>query len=96
MYINFDECEDTLLCPNCESTCLHHQSIEVFDRKEDDQTGTHTLVESGDIVSKHSNLSGNPSRRRDGIKIHFMCEECDAKPVLTIAQHKGQTLIVWD
>ena len=40
-----------------------------------------------------TDLKGNPSARRDGLAIRFWCESCDARPVLTIAQHKGSTLV---
>jgi 5-methylcytosine-specific restriction endonuclease McrA len=37
-----------------------------------------------------------PSPRRDGMSIHFRCENCESKPKLLIYQHKGQTFIEWD
>ena len=35
----------------------------------------------------------NPSSRRSGVAITFDCEGCSMKQLMTIAQHKGQTLI---
>jgi hypothetical protein len=37
----------------------------------------------------------NPSERRQGLAIAFSCEDCDAKLELTIAQHKGNTIVEW-
>jgi hypothetical protein len=79
-----------LLCPNCGFDYLHHYRVEVFERKEDEEKGVHVLVEQGKAVIDQ-NLSGNPSSRRDGLRIQFACEGCSARPVLTIAQHKGNT-----
>lgn len=96
MHVFFDKFEEnTMLCPNCGSNYLHHMCVEVFDREEDDMNGVYTCVSNHKIESKRGPLKGNPSRRRDGIKINFVCEDCDAEPILTIAQHKGQTLVEW-
>lgn len=40
-------------------------------------------------------LSGNPSARRDGLRVHFWCEFCGDGLTLNIAQHKGVTLLDW-
>ena len=39
--------------------------------------------------------SGNPSWRRHGLAICFECEFCGRTSELTIAQHKGQSLLAW-
>jgi hypothetical protein len=44
------------------------------------------------IVSHGRN---NPSPRRNGLTIRFSCEQCDARPVLAIWQHKGATMLEW-
>lgn len=98
--------DHTLICPNCKDIYLHHESVEVFDRVEDASTGVHTTVEIcetpmdlSSTLSKpvvDTNLDGNPSLRRSGIKIRFWCECCNAISVLTIAQHKGITYHKWE
>ena len=81
-----------VICPSCGGTYIHHDRIEVFDRSEDSNTGLHVTVAAGKATTDTSQ-NENPSLRRDGISIHFWCENCDAKPVLNIVQHKGQTMI---
>lgn len=79
-----------LLCPACGFDYLHHDSIEVFERKEDQEQGVHVTVQGGKATVDHD-LSGNPSVRRHGFLVRFSCEGCSARSVLSIAQHKGQT-----
>jgi hypothetical protein len=79
-----------LLCPNCGFDYLHHVRVEVFERKEDEQKGVHVSVANGTAVIDQQ-LNGNPSSRRHGLRIEFSCEGCSTRPVLTIAQDKGQT-----
>ena len=93
-----------LACPNCGDTFLHQHAVEVFDRNEEDaEDGTHTTADYGDGVHVDQSMSGNPSSRRDGIKIRFWCELCDgwenredAELTLCISQHKGQERIYWE
>jgi hypothetical protein len=73
---------------------LHHYATEIFDRREDALTGVHTIVNAGQVTLT-TDLSGNPSRRRDAVQIHFTCETCCAFLTLQLAQHKGQSLIWW-
>ncbi|WP_193090875.1 hypothetical protein [Halomonas colorata] len=84
-----------LQCPNCKGNYLHHDRVEIFERQEDAKTGIHVTVENGSSVQDTS-MAGNPSTRRHGLNIFFWCEFCDAVPVLTIAQHKGNTLVDMD
>lgn len=79
-----------LLCPSCGGNYLHHVRVEIFERAEDDNHGIHVAVEDGKATIG-TGLAGNPSARRHGLTIHFWCELCQAKPVLTLAQHKGNT-----
>jgi hypothetical protein len=81
-----------LECPNCKGMYLHHEAVRVFECGEDEKDGLHVTIRDGEVAVDR-NLSGNPSKRRHGLSIHFGCEMCDAKPILTIAQHKGSTLI---
>jgi hypothetical protein len=91
----------SLLCPTCGGPDLHHGGVTVYDRREDEERLHVTRVapsgtESG--VVPHEG-SSNPSDRRHGIAIEFLCEHChhdgDGVHVLTIAQHKGATLVEW-
>lgn len=98
--------ETTLKCP-CGSDLVHHDSVEVFERTEDADAGVRVRVSGVDVgwrnekppdrcpaaVRVDTSLDGNPSARRQGIAIHFWCEECRGRFVLTIAQHKGMTLL---
>ena len=81
-----------LLCPSCGGNFLNQERVEVFGLAEDDKHGVHISVENGKAVFDIG-LEGNPSARRHGMVIHFSCEGCSAKPVFTIAQHKGNTHI---
>jgi hypothetical protein len=89
---------NTLLCPHCSDPWLHHGTITTYGRSEDDTrtqltkvTGRETTVNN--VLSENS---GNPSDRRDGLRIAFWCEICENKSELTIAQHKGETFIKWE
>ena len=81
-----------LECPACGGNYLHHERVEVFEREEDQTKGTHVSITNSSVV-EDNDLQGNPSSRRHGLSIHFTCEHCPAKPVLTIAQHKGNTWV---
>jgi len=108
MQPKFDEsgydCPPILLCPKCGFDYLHHEKIEIFERQaEDDKQGLHlvvasradsTVAASSRInVLTNTDISENPSRRRNGMKISFWCEGCDVVSVLVIEQHKGQTFM---
>ena len=81
-----------LLCPKCGSNYLHHEKVEVFECGEDASHGVHVTVIDGKAVTD-SSLTGNPSRRRHGLNVHFWCESCTAKSIFSISQHKGVTLV---
>lgn len=87
-----------LKCPNCRGIWLHHRKVEVFNRVEDDPVGEHTTVENArnyldSFTKTDTDMAKNPSLRRHGVLIHFVCECCDHKAIFSIAQHKGNTLI---
>ena len=91
--------DDMLLCPNCGGINLHQIKVDVFERGEDEEDVLHTQVgpeKSFKSFVVKNEISGNPSLRRHGMTIKFMCETCDAKPKLHFAQHKGITLVNWD
>ena len=82
----------TLECPSCGGEYLHHDRLEVFECGEDAEHGTHVVVENGRAVMD-SNLTGNPSKRRHGLRIQFWCEMCDDRLEFTLVQHKGNTFV---
>lgn len=98
-----------LVCPDCGATNLHHLSVELFNRDEDNTQGDHITVvvpeshgwgwDNGLEAVPQSNVDGdmsrNPSMRRTGIIINFHCEDCGTRPGMTIAQHKGTTHMGW-
>jgi hypothetical protein len=88
------------ICPKCGENYLHHGSVSIYYRTmEDAVTGVLSVCEgggNGDIsVSHKAPMDNNPSRRRDGLAIDMECETCGPVGRMTIAQHKGQTLIGW-
>lgn len=94
-----------MCCPRCGSDGgLHHLSVEVYNRTEDAADVRCTVVsdESTTVCTKRNAVSCNPSLRRDGLAIRFWCELCSGAGadnygdlVLTLAQHKGATLVRW-
>ena len=84
-------------CPNEIESYLHHGKVTVYARHEDAPLVTITEVSNGVAHTKEldSRCSGNPSFRRDGVAICFECEFCGRTSELTIAQHKGQSLLAW-
>ncbi len=78
-----------LHCPQCDFEYLHHTTVTVFDREEDQEAGLRVVVGRGGRVKVDGDLKGNPSSRRHGIAIEMWCEGCGSQSVLHIAQHKG-------
>lgn len=94
-YIYSDE--TSIKCPNCGCTELHQRKIFVFCREEDAEQYTRIEVDNitGETRASIAKKGNNPSVRRQGLSIEFDCEGCSVKSILTIAQHKGVTLIDW-
>lgn len=95
--------ESVLECPICEFEYLHQCGVEVFTRNaEDSDKGQHVDVDhagSVEVTNTVSSSDGNPSGRRDGIRIKFWCEDChneDDPYELVISQHKGKEFVSWD
>lgn len=84
--------EFELPCPHCESEYLHHNQVEIFERREGATEELHVIVEETDISIDHC-LTRNPSEQRNGLIIHFWCENCGGCSALSFAQHKGRTLV---
>ncbi len=86
-----------LICPTigCESPFLHHFRIEVYDReKEDSWRGRTTIIDNCGVFIRNNDeqsMFGNPSIRRDGIRILFWCEWCEMVSIIEFDQHKGST-----
>jgi len=92
MPLIIDEYDGRLTCPNCTGQDLHQYKIEIFNRGEDKKFGEHILVDGLDVIID-DNLKGNPSKRRQGLKVYFYCECCDYEIALNIYQHKGSTYL---
>lgn len=91
-----------LVCPFCGGNYLHQVKTSVYQRSEDDDTCTLTVVEGFCTqVTALAPNDGNPSGRRQGLVIRFDCEfsggdnHPDMPIELCIAQHKGNTLMFW-
>jgi hypothetical protein len=90
-----------LTCPRCGEIFLHHGTVRVFNRDQDEEIGLETTVFRSGSYTHVSSCSDNPSLRRHGLTIDFYCEHCgegDAEHVvaqLCIVQHKGHTGIFW-
>lgn len=98
-----------LACPRCDSLNLHHERVEVFDRREDQTSGTHVTVNGMDAlhcrgcnpnpatpgVMMDATMTDNPSSRRSGLIVGMWCEQCHERSLLLIHQHKGSTYLEW-
>lgn len=73
----------------------HLYKVEVFERAEDSEFGTHTTV-NGSLITQDRDMSRNPSSRRTGVALHFW-SEVNAAPedkfVMCVFQHKGGEFI---
>ena len=97
--------EGRVSCPRCGFDYLTHVDVHVWDRKEDADSGMHVQVLAGN-VHVDSDMSSNPSERRHGLSITFLCDGCsytsegnvrlpEGALVLDIVQHKGVTTMKW-
>ena len=60
------------------------------------QSQLQTSKPSATQVEVTTSQHGNPSMRRDGIRIAFVCENCTTLPELIIVQHKDATQLQWE
>ena len=106
MMIAPDMFSNAVMCPRKECGCdnLHQGRIDIYNRAEDKREGQHVRVTcdslSNDVPTKtrvivDEDLTGNPSGRRQGLSIQFLCEQCDRIFILDIVQHKGTTYMGW-
>jgi hypothetical protein len=97
------------MCPLCGGFNLHHMDVIVYNRPEDDDVTKVTEVRPLETRSllADSKSCGNPSSRRDGLRVTMWCETCESAPdadpdadlrhfSLLIYQHKGTTYVEWD
>jgi len=93
-----------LHCPRCSEPYLHQRDTTIFERAEDAEITT-VIAQNAHSVEATQFPSAdtcNPSSRRRGLIIEFLCESChgeDTKTVpayrLAILQHKGNTYVEW-
>lgn len=91
----------TIKCPRCGNDYTHHGDVTVYSReKEDAKMGFITHVTNGQTSTVYTEMTLNPSGRRNGIRIDFECEAChmsddNPPPVFSwlIIQHKGNTYL---
>jgi len=101
LFVSAGDFQDVLMCPSCgkgsSGLYMHHGCVEVYSRREDAPEVRRTCIVGDSLTSEvvPSEGSGNPSRRRDGIRVAFSCEHCHGCFWLNISQHKGQTLMHW-
>lgn len=96
------EIESYLLCPRCGDKYLHQIQVTTFERAEDDANVMLTQVTRDNVRQQQvgNDQSSNPSARRQGVAIRFYCECCSTHDTddiieMTLAQHKGMTLVGW-
>ena len=87
-----------LLCGHCGGEYLHRKATRHYLRNaEDSDTGACVVTTPNDShIARNVRVGeddGNPSLRRNGVAIEFFCESCLGRSELTIAQHKGMTLV---
>jgi hypothetical protein len=97
--VKFSETDPTwLTCPQCGGDYLHHAAVTVFSRNKEDGPVTATVIDERNGVRREEGPTVTracPSSRRDGLAIAFWCELCPALSELTVAQHKGITVLEW-
>lgn len=92
---NLDIVDDVVLtCPYCHSIYTHHDKVEVFERRGEDQPGTRVVVKGASVnVDANNDMRTNPSGRRNGVSVLMWCEECMMFFKLLVIQHKGSTFV---
>lgn len=85
----------TLYCPVCGHNNMRSLAVETFWRAEDAGEGMHVISNPVQTVQDKS-MQNNPSERRDGTRIGFVCEGCGKHSFICVVQHKGETVIAWE
>lgn len=97
-----------LTCPICDDgeSYLHHLGVDLYSGKEDN-VNKHTAIYEPEshgwgVINSYApentvdtNTIGNPSERRTGIVITFVCETCGGLHRLGFGQHQGRTQMRW-
>lgn len=78
-------------CAHCGGNNTHHDKVEIWNRRNDGQTGLHVSVTGNKLMADDNVITGNPSSRRQGLSVKFWCESCLHWSELLLAQHKGMT-----
>ena len=84
----------TVLCPHCKGEYLSHHNVSVYNRDFEDSEKGLSISITGNTMET-TDMRENPSPRRNGLTIDFMCENCGTPSTLNVYQHKGQTLTEW-
>ena len=86
-----------LLCPRCGNCAIHHNDLEVFDRKKGEDMTMSTVVDrrSVNVRSIPSSGTQNPSELDDALSINFWCDDCGDGIALHISHIESQTEIFW-
>lgn len=79
-----------LFCEHCRQDSLHILEVEIFDKFEG-ENGDHYTIKNRDFFID-SDMTKNPSKKRNGLKIHFVCE-CGEKSELSIYQENATARI---
>jgi len=97
--------DDAVRCAHCGDTVVHHDEVVIYECREDAREGMRVMVSGLDrqaadtgrallpCVTVDASMVGNPSPRRQGVRVGLWCESCGERSDLTIVQHKGMTLV---
>jgi len=89
--------DHALICPRCGEANLHHHTVTAYNRAPDAVITRVTVITPDAVVSGPvpSSQCANPSSRRQGLTISFLCENCRCIAQLTLEQHKGTSYLRW-
>jgi len=84
--------EYVIECQHCGHSYIRHYRVDVYEREDDSPGGRHILI-TQPYTTCNEDMTGNPSWRRHGLRIHLECEACGKTSKIAIHQHKGQTFL---
>ena len=102
--------DEAITCPYCKWDYTHHHRVTVWSRQKEDAVAEATVHLGFDkpdpegiwddeaeksILPEPLPEVGDAPGRRDSVEIDFYCENCQKHSLLSIVQHKGQTLLYW-
>jgi len=87
-----------LACPRCGEWFTHHGAVTIQHRQNEDGPASFIRIKDGEIrILGHQPQTGADwSSRRGAVQIEFSCEVCEGDNVgfvLSLLQHKGNTII---